>query len=178
MICPKCGAEYRDGFVSCKDCGVPLEPSRLNQRQATAPPEASATPPRSAYAGIPPEFAPPLELVTVFRSGSAPQVMVAESLLRSAGIEYMSRGGDVQSLFGIGGIGGINLVTGPVLIQVRREDARDAEELLEHLASGEFDEDVGFDWEDDEVEADDGGSPDEEPGAEWQDDIWNPRENE
>lgn len=26
MICPKCNAEYRDGFSKCSDCGVDLVP--------------------------------------------------------------------------------------------------------------------------------------------------------
>lgn len=136
MICPKCGEEYREGCVECSDCHVPL---------MTRFPMSDAHP--RGPAGIPPEFAPPLELVTVFRSGDMSKIMIAESILRSAEIEYLPRGKDVQSLFGVGSIGGMNIAMGPVQLQVRREDARDAEEMLAHLAHNEFDEEVGLEWE-------------------------------
>lgn len=138
MICPKCGAEYREGFVECADCCVPLEETHPKSDAAVPPPGSNA----------PPQYAPPVELVTVFRSGSEPALLVAESLLRSAGIDFLSRGHSVQELFGVGRVGGPNLVSGPVEIQVRAEDARDAAELLEHLATGEFDQEVGLEWED------------------------------
>lgn len=90
----------------------------------------------------------PLDLVTVFRSGDLMKVMIAESILRSAEMDFLTRGKDVQSLFGIGSIGGMNIVTGPMEIQVRGEDVRDAEEMLEHLKNDAPDSDVGLAWED------------------------------
>jgi Putative prokaryotic signal transducing protein len=69
LFCPRCGAEYREGFVECSDCGVALvrEP----------PPEVPH---------------PDVELDTVFESTNPALLAVAKSLLEDAGIEYESRG--------------------------------------------------------------------------------------
>ena len=163
MICPRCGAEYRDKFVECADCHVPLV-----SRFSTEPPKL----PRWLSAP-PPEPAQPLDLVTVFRTGDPTKLMVAESILRSAQMEFISTGNNAPNVFGIGGI---SLMTGPVLIQVRREDARDAAAMLEHLARDEFDDEVGLEWVDDDAdegEGDEGeGDEDAAPGADEGDDDW------
>jgi hypothetical protein len=73
-----------------------------------------------------------LQLVTVFASGDPTRVAIAKLVLRAEGIPFIAKGEGVQDLFGVGRLfGGLNLVTGPVQIQVRQEDAALALEALE-----------------------------------------------
>ncbi len=39
MICPKCKAEYRDGFYVCSDCGITLIAELPRERQTESEPE-------------------------------------------------------------------------------------------------------------------------------------------
>jgi len=72
-----------------------------------------------------------MELVTVFASGNAAEITVAKLALESEGIPFITKGEGVQDLVGLGRLfGGTNLLTGPVQIQVRSEDAELALELL------------------------------------------------
>ena len=136
MICPHCGTGYRDGFVVCADCGAPLV--------VPHPGGSTADPPLSNEVGSPHGSTPPrsplgeVELVTVFRSNNRVAMEIAESILRSAELEFMTRGKDIQGLFGWGAFpAGNSLAMGPMEIQVRREDSRDALEMLEHLYGDE-----------------------------------------
>lgn len=139
MICPRCGAEFREGIRECSDCNVPL-----------ADPRGSAAPDRRLL-GESPGANPDVELVTVFRSGDATQLMVAESILRSAEVPYVTRGAGVQELFGLGRFpAGMSMVVGPVELLVRREDARDAGDLLEDLISGDHSSEE-LEWSDDDL---------------------------
>jgi predicted amidophosphoribosyltransferase len=61
--CPTCGAEYREGFTSCADCGTPLVES--------LPEEAE------------PEFDP---FVTIASYRDLPEALVAQAALQGAGI--------------------------------------------------------------------------------------------
>lgn len=71
------------------------------------------------------------DLVTVFASGDAARLAVAKLVLESEGIPFVTLGEGVQDLFGIGRLfSGLNLVTGPVQLRVREEDAARALELL------------------------------------------------
>ena len=69
MVCPQCGAEYREGFRECFDCKValvkelPPEPIRVSS-----------------------------DLVTVVATGNPALVAVAKSLLADAGIPYHAKG--------------------------------------------------------------------------------------
>jgi len=69
LYCPRCGAEYREGFASCSDCRVAL---------VTEPPEES----------------PPVDvdLECVFESTNPALLAVVKSLLEDAGIDYLSSG--------------------------------------------------------------------------------------
>jgi len=70
--------------------------------------------------------------VTVVRVGDPASIAVAKSVLQSAGIDFVTKNEFVQDLFGWGRFPrGTNLVMGPIELQVRAEDARDALELLE-----------------------------------------------
>ncbi len=129
MICPKCKAEYREGYTVCVDCQVPLVEALSEEDEQ-------------------PE--PDLELVTVFDTGEPADVLVAKSILDAEGIEYFAKDEGVQDLFGAGRLGsGFNTMAGQVEIQVRPEDADRARQLLERLDEGEAEE-----LADEEVEED------------------------
>ena len=65
MFCPECGAEFREGFVECADCGVAL---------TSAPPEREM-----------PDDEP---TVGIFRTADATLLPVVKSVLASAGIPF------------------------------------------------------------------------------------------
>ena len=119
MTCPDCGGEYRDGFTQCADCGGPLV--------AAAPPEP------------PPAEEPETDegLVCVLETGDPAEMAFVESLLLEAGIEYTKQGDRVQDLFGIGRLGGFNVLTGPARLLVAQEHAEAAEEILRDLPQAE-----------------------------------------
>ena len=117
MYCPECGGEYREGFLECADCGVPLVEN---------PPAPE------------PEEHPDLELVTVFETGNPALLAVAESLLMDAEILYVKKGEYLQDLFALGRFGtGANLVAGPVAVQVPKESSESAFEILAGIEEGE-----------------------------------------
>jgi hypothetical protein len=109
VFCPVCGDEYRPGFRRCNDCDVDLVES--------LPPET--------------EPAAPFELTTVLETGDQSLVAVAKSVLDAAGIPCIAKNERLQNLFGWGTIGtGFNAAMGPIRLQVLREDAAVARELL------------------------------------------------
>ena len=65
MFCPECGTEYREGFVECADCRVPLV----------------ARPPAEADEGD-------LDVLIETSLCNLIAISLAESLLREAGIPY------------------------------------------------------------------------------------------
>ena len=112
MFCPQCGTEYREGVTVCRDCGVGLVEDR--------PPEPAE--PRYEWA----------DLVTVLRTSDPALIAVAKSLLEAEGIPCFAQGERLQDLLGLGRAGGgVNLVTGPVQLQVPREHESEARLLLE-----------------------------------------------
>lgn len=141
MICPSCGDEYREGHRECARCGVPL----IDDRASAAQDERLLQTPH-----------PDIELVRIFRSSDPTQLMIAESILRSAEVEYLVRGERVGELFGLGRFpSGMSTVLGPVELLVRREDVADATAMLEHLASGENAAEA-LEWSDDDLAEDEG----------------------
>jgi hypothetical protein len=108
MFCPVCGDEYQAGFTRCTDCDTELTETLVSR----------------------PEPAP-FELITVFETGDQSLVAVVKSMLDSAGIPCVARNERLQNLFGWGSIGtGFNAAMGPIRIQVLKEDAETAKELL------------------------------------------------
>jgi len=105
MFCPRCKAEYRQGFLECSDCQVALV--------GHLPLEVAPVPEGS------------IEVVTILKSGNYSAIAVVESLLEDAGIDYLVRNKGQHSLYPVGGL--------EVEIQVRREDLVEAESLLEAL---------------------------------------------
>jgi len=74
------------------------------------------------------------DLVTVFETGDPALVALAKSLLDSDAIDFTVKGEAIQDLFGVGRFpSGTNLVAGPVVFQVRSEDAERARTVLHGL---------------------------------------------
>jgi hypothetical protein len=111
--CPECNVEYIDTAIRCSDCDVEL---------ILGPP----IPP------IPEEHPDP-KIETVYATGDPALVTVVKSLLEDAGIEYFTKGYEIQDLVGIGTLGGFNNIIGPVEFVVAAKDAPTARELLAHL---------------------------------------------
>jgi hypothetical protein len=113
VICPQCGAEYRDGFTRCADCDVDLV--------APPPPE-------------PPDERGKIELVKIYEAGNPALLPIVESLLEDGGIDFSTTSENLQDLFAGGRIGGgFNIAIGPVMFYVRREDEADALAILATL---------------------------------------------
>ncbi|HKQ98327.1 MAG TPA: nuclear transport factor 2 family protein [Candidatus Polarisedimenticolia bacterium] len=113
MICPQCKGEYRDGFNQCADCFV-------NLVVASPPPAEERAPVRHD-----------VELVTVFETGNPALAAVASTLLDSASIRYVTRGGGLEETFGIARFSAsMSQIAGPFEFQVDRADAADAKALL------------------------------------------------
>ena len=112
MYCPECGLEYREGIATCSDCGVALVPD---------PPEAAEQEPE-------PEW---LDLETVLESPDPALLLVVQSLLEAEEIPCFARGAGLQEFLGWGRMpSGVNLITGPVQLQVPKERIEEARALL------------------------------------------------
>ena len=111
MFCPECRQEYREGLVTCNECGLSL------------------------VGALPAEGHDEIEwvdLVTVLKTGDLATIKVVKSLLEAEGIPCMLQGEGLQDLWGFGRAGtGFNVAAGPVQVQVRPQDAAAALELLE-----------------------------------------------
>ena len=71
MICPKCKAEYRDGFYKCADCGIDL----VAELPLEAAPEAI--------------FKDPVEVFSTYQQS---EIAFVKSILESEGIPYFFQG--------------------------------------------------------------------------------------
>ena len=108
MFCPVCRDEYREGFRRCSDCDADL----VEALPSVAEPA-------------------PFEMVTVLETGDQSRIVVARSVLESAGIPCVARNERLQNLFGWGSIGtGFSVPMGPIRLQVLKEDEEVARELL------------------------------------------------
>jgi hypothetical protein len=120
MYCPECGSEYREGFVQCADCEVPLV----------------ETPPQEQE----PEH-PDVNFVTVLETGDPGEIALAESILLEAQIPYFKKGDQIQDLFALGRLPfGFNPITGPVEFQVAEENVDAAHDALEELRNVDLSE--------------------------------------
>ena len=117
MVCPQCGTEYRPGFTTCVDCGVPLISD--GEYQET---EEMREAERKRYNDM--------KIVEVHAVQGQPEADLIRSLLEANGIESYTRGLAVQSVhpFTMDGLGEIKIL-------VREEDEETAIRIIE-----EFDE--------------------------------------
>lgn len=94
-------------------------------------------------------------VVTVYVPRDEADHLAVGTILHNAGIEYYSKNAHVQNLFGAGQIGGSNLITGGIEIQVAAGEAGKAKEVIdEFVGSGIDDSEM-----DDMGEAEDDSSP-------------------
>ena len=74
------------------------------------------------------------KLITIYISQNKADILtkipIIEALLNSAGIEYFSLNEGVQNLFGAGEIGGFNIATGGIEIQVAENNVDKVNELI------------------------------------------------
>jgi Putative prokaryotic signal transducing protein len=110
MFCPECAVEYRDGFTRCSDCDVDLVLQLPARGQAD------------------------VKLAKVFATSDPALIGVAESLLDDAGIDFLTKGAEIQDLIGGGRIGGYNLAIGPVEFWVREDEQAEARALFDDFA--------------------------------------------
>jgi len=110
--CPQCFAEYREGFVECSDCRVPLV--------SGPPPEATEAPD------------PNLELAPAFECYDPVTLAWAESMLREAGIPFFHRTEAVECGAGLGYATPFTRAQRCLLVP--RDRAPEARELLESAA--------------------------------------------
>lgn len=102
MYCPKCRAEFREGILECSDCGVPLVKS--------IPPEKPEPVP---------EYVDFEEIATSYDPG---EIEMMKSILNDNKIYYFIQDENFGSVIG----GSL-----PARILVKKENAREAKELLE-----------------------------------------------
>lgn len=128
MHCPQCLTEYRDGFVQCADCRVPLK--------SGPPPEESA----GGFSGENHE----VDLVTVLETDSAFALKMATAALEDAGIDYVLNGNAAHfytpglppiptGIFGALDKSRLPMRLSPYAIQVARESQKAAEEVVERF---------------------------------------------
>lgn len=70
------------------------------------------------------------KLITVYIPKDKADCLVIGALLDSAGIEYFLLNAGVQSLIGAGEIGGYNVATGAIEIQVAEENVEIVKDLI------------------------------------------------
>lgn len=116
-------SEFNDTSSECADCGAAL---------------ASGAAP-DTLPGAKPEPDPNLKLIPVIAVTSESDIILIESLLAEANIPYLARGEQIQDLFGIGRLVGINPITEPVEFLVAEDNAADAREVLADFLADEAD---------------------------------------
>lgn len=107
MFCPKCGAEFREGFDECSDCHVPLIWEKPKQPQGD----------------------PNLQLLTVLEASDPLAIASAKGILEDAGIPFSASGDEIAVRYApIGG-----LIHPWCRIQVGRDREPEARTLLKPL---------------------------------------------
>jgi hypothetical protein len=113
MFCPKCRSEFKEGVTFCEQCQTELVD--------TLPPEDEMV-----YQ----------DLATVYTTGDEGLIGLIKSMMEEAGIPCFARSQGVQDLFALGRMGtGFSPIAGPVEIQVPKDRAEEAANLLQDIES-------------------------------------------
>ena len=110
MFCPKCKAEYRDGFYKCTDCGVDLVyelPGELQTKYTEEPPGGEAG------GGI--------KYKDIYSTFNAGEIAFIKSLLQASNIRYFVQGENFAYVRGF---------VQPAIIMVDETQHEDAENIL------------------------------------------------
>lgn len=103
MFCPKCKAEYRDGFKICSDCDVALVKESLE------------------IVANEPQF---IDFKEVLATYNPADVAFIKSLLESAGIQYYFKGENFMY---------VRPLADPVRLMIRIDQVEEARDLLENV---------------------------------------------
>ena len=108
MFCPKCGAEYREGFTHCPDCDVDLVkelPDRKSQLDVKAASEDNDN----------------KTFIAVLSTYNLGDIALIRSILDNEGIEYYLQGENTASIRGY---------MDPTILMVRNDQVETVKELL------------------------------------------------
>ena len=103
MFCPKCGAEYRNGFTVCADCDVPLVHE----------------PPQEVHTEV--EF---VHYVEVLRTFNLADVALIKSVLDAEGITYYFKGENFMF---------VRPLADPAALMVKEDEVERVRETLKDL---------------------------------------------
>lgn len=103
MFCPKCKAEYRDGFKICSDCNITLVKNPLDIEVGE------------------PEF---VDFTEVLATYNPADIAFIKSLLDSAGIQYYFKGENFMY---------VRPLADPVRLMIRTDQVEEARALLENV---------------------------------------------
>lgn len=103
MFCPRCKAEYREGFTRCSDCGVDLV-EKLPEENYSIDPD--------------------VQFVEVLRTLNLVDIAFIKSELDSEGIHYFIKGDIIQNM---------NPLVDPAILMVLGDEVPKAQELLKDL---------------------------------------------
>lgn len=108
--CKSCKKEFDDNIKFCPDCLIELDKPFTE---------------KSNVGDI--KY---VDMVTVYETSNLAELSLIKGSLEGAGIHYYARGENVQSLFVLGLIGGINPLTGPIKIDVQKDRAEEALDII------------------------------------------------
>jgi len=103
VFCPKCNAEYREGFTKCYDCQIDL----VNE----IPKEPED------------EIDPDISFIEVLRTDNIGDIAFIRGILDSEGFHYYLKGENMKFIRPVD----------PVILMVLKEEAHQAAELLKAL---------------------------------------------
>ena len=139
--CPKCRYRYKDNLETCRKCKVKLvNPEDLKPYCKVCKREfdydtkfcpdclVELDKPVSEKANF--GYAEYIEMITVYETSNLAEVSLIKGLLEGAGIHNNARGENVQNLFVLGLTGGVNPLTGPVKIDVQKDRAEEASNII------------------------------------------------
>ncbi len=117
MICPECKSEYRQGFLTCSDCGVELVPT-LPSDPAVSPgnPENHENHERGEHAYA--------EFIDLFSTMDQSYVSFIRSVLEGEGIDHYVLGEHVSHVFAL---------PVPQIVRVREDQIERAREILDDI---------------------------------------------